>query len=415
MRNAFASVLLMSAAGSAAYGLFKLLSLLGGRRLSQGWRYRGLLLVGALFVLPLHRLWRLVPRPRAVSGIVRAARAAGLYGAAGGTGVAAALGRSVRFAAAVWLATALCLAARALFRLLRAKRLLESSAVEADQRLCRIAAQEALRAGVRAAPRLLESPLVRSPMLTGFLRPTVMLPEGEWSDENLRLILSHELAHFRRGDLWKKLFFALLRCFHWFNPLVCLLSRDFSYRMETACDERVVSAMDRVGRKSYGYLLIDCAPNVRQEAAGAFVAFASSRAKLERRIETMMESKKRSHVIFGLLLALILAVGCVATTALAAGADAQPVKVIDCTNAEAVATGDISEITLRAGDGKTANVWYDTATGEPLDAVTYEVSGGCFADAEAEAIKVKLTYLEQDTMEMSTAEVDGFVASFDAE
>ena len=92
-----------------------------------------------------------------------------------------------------------------------------------------------------------------------------------------------------------------------------------------------------------------------------------------------------------------------------------PQAVIDCTNAEAVATGDISEITLRAGDGKTANVWYDTATGEPLDAVTYEVSGGCFADAEAEAIKVKLTYLEQDTMEMSTAEVDGFVASFDAE
>lgn len=267
---------------------------------------------------------------------------------------------------------------------------------------------------MRAAPRLLVSPLVRSPMLTGFLRPTVMLPEGEWSDENLRLILSHELAHFRRGDLWKKLFFALLRCFHWFNPLVCLLSRDFSYRMETACDERVVSAMDRVGRKSYGYLLIDCAPNARQEAAGAFVAFASSRTKLERRIETMMESRKKSHVIFGLLLALILAVGCVATTALAAGADAEPVKVIDCTNAEAVITGEISDITVTTvteDDGKTGCVWYDTATGEPLGkVVAYDFSGSIAPDV-ALSIAPDVTFYDTETgepLESVTVDLNDF-------
>ena len=207
------------------------------------------------------------------------------------------------------------------WRLLRYRRLIEQAGNKVNSRLQQIAVEEARLAGIDGEIRLLASPLAQSPMLVGFFRPTILLPSEHLPDGDARFILAHELTHFRRKDLWKKLLFLMVRCAHWFNPIVYLLNRDFSRWLETSCDEQVVSSLDRDQRKEYGRLLIDYAPASRYAGPKLYVSFASCRYKLKRRISIMLNSDKKSRSLLGLVLAVALVVGCLATTALAASVD----------------------------------------------------------------------------------------------
>ena len=207
------------------------------------------------------------------------------------------------------------------WRLLRYRRLIEQAGNKVNSRLQQIAVEEARLAGIDGEIRLLASPLAQSPMLVGFFCPTILLPSEHLPDGNARFILAHELTHFRRKDLWKKLLFLMVRCAHWFNPIVYLLNRDFSRWLETSCDEQVVSSLDRDQRKEYGRLLIDCAPASRYAGPKLYVSLASCRYKLKRRISIMLNSDKKSRSLLGLVLAVALVVGCLATTALAASVD----------------------------------------------------------------------------------------------
>ena len=337
--NLFWITVLLSVTGSAAYLLLKLLSAAGGGRLSQNWRYCGAVGVSLLFVLPFYRLWALLPdRPRILAfggGPVRVSLPSistavrELPGQTAGktvdwTPVAA-------WAAALWLLTAACLLLWNAWRLLRCRRRMEQDGGEVSGRLRRIARESARLAGVAGEVRLLASPLAQSPMLVGFFRPTVVLPSEHLSDRDARLILTHELTHFRRGDLWKKCLMNAVQCIHWFNPAVYLLSRDFAYWQETSCDERVVDSLDHAQRKEYGYLLINYAPTSRRAETKLYASFSPCRYKLKRRISVMMKSNKTYRPVLSRVLALALAAGCVtATSAFAAPLlpEAEPVKSV---------------------------------------------------------------------------------------
>ena len=59
---------------------------------------------------------------------------------------------------------------------------------------------------------------------------------GELTSDQRSAILRHELAHYRRGDLWKLLAARVLALVHWFNPLVWWAVRRFAECAEWACD-----------------------------------------------------------------------------------------------------------------------------------------------------------------------------------
>lgn len=61
--NLFLTIALLSIAGSVVYILLKLLIAVSGSRLSQSWRYHSVVAVSLLFVLPLYKLWALIPIP----------------------------------------------------------------------------------------------------------------------------------------------------------------------------------------------------------------------------------------------------------------------------------------------------------------------------------------------------------------
>lgn len=83
-------------------------------------------------------------------------------------------------------------------------------------------------------------PVIVSPMMTGLFRPCILLPEQEYQPEELRLIIKHELVHYRHGDLWCKLLWMVCRMLHWFNPFMPVLMRRMEQDCEMACDETVM-------------------------------------------------------------------------------------------------------------------------------------------------------------------------------
>ena len=332
--NLFPAAVILSVTGSVGYILLKLLAAVSGNHLSQSWRYHGIVAVSLLFVLPVYKLWEFIPVPYSVSPPVISfgggVEPAFLPGSPAGVDMLTPQplptagidwGTVLERAAVLWLWVAVSLVLWNVWRLLRYRRLIEQAGNKVNSRLQQIAEEEARLAGIGGEIRLLASPLAQSPMLVGFFRPTILLPSEHLPDGDARFILAHELTHFRRKDLWKKLLFLMVRCAHWFNPIVYLLNRDFSRWLETSCDEYVVSSLDRDQRKEYGRLLIDYAPASRYAGPKLYVSFASCRYKLKRRISIMLNSNKKTRSLLGLVLAIALVVGCLATTALAASVD----------------------------------------------------------------------------------------------
>ena len=74
------------------------------------------------------------------------------------------------------------------------------------------------------------------PIICGFLKPMILLPEREYNKEELKIICIHELIHCKHKDiLWKQLC-GLVRVIHWWNPLVKQLDMDVDSWNETYCD-----------------------------------------------------------------------------------------------------------------------------------------------------------------------------------
>jgi bla regulator protein blaR1 len=82
------------------------------------------------------------------------------------------------------------------------------------------------------------------PLLCGLLQPRIVLPvdfETRYSNAEQRLIIAHELVHWKRGDLFANAFAALLQTLFWFNPLVHIARTRMRFDQELACDAAVLS------------------------------------------------------------------------------------------------------------------------------------------------------------------------------
>lgn len=122
--------------------------------------------------------------------------------------------------------------------------------------------QRRLKIGCRVP--LYKSGKVNSPMLIGLRRPCIILPseliaEMAGKENDVCLILHHELVHYKRRDIWYKWVFQTVLCIHWFNPLLYWFHRKFHVDCELACDEMVMTLLTEEGRKAYGNVLLDVA------------------------------------------------------------------------------------------------------------------------------------------------------------
>ena len=190
--------------------------------------------------------------------------------------------------------------------------LLRLSATPAERdTLRRVFAEQKQLLGIRRDIPLVVTPAADCPMLAGFLKPTLYLPDEALSEQEAMFIFRHELTHYKRGDLWLKLLLTAAKTVHWFNPLVYLMARFAQEDIELACDDAVVRGMDGAQRRAYGETILRSA--VAQVKKRALVScFTGDKETLMRRFEGLFDkrAKKRGVALVVAAAVLVGTLGC---------------------------------------------------------------------------------------------------------
>lgn len=190
--------------------------------------------------------------------------------------------------------------------------LLRLSATPAERdTLRRVFAEQKQSLGIRRDIPLVVTPAADCPMLAGFLKPALYLPDEALSEQEAMFIFRHELTHYKRGDLWLKLLLTAAKTVHWFNPLVYLMARFAQEDIELACDDAVVRGMDSAQRRAYGETILRSA--VAQVKKRALVScFTGDKETLMRRFEGLFDkrAKKRGVALVVAAAVLVGTLGC---------------------------------------------------------------------------------------------------------
>ncbi|MBE7067629.1 MAG: M56 family metallopeptidase [Ruminococcaceae bacterium] len=94
------------------------------------------------------------------------------------------------------------------------------------------------------------SPHFEAPLCSGIMK-LILLPEMDYSDEDLYYILKHEYTHLKNGDLYLKMLVEVFVAIFWWNPFVYLLRYNLSDVLEIKCDLSVVGKENREIKASY--------------------------------------------------------------------------------------------------------------------------------------------------------------------
>jgi beta-lactamase regulating signal transducer with metallopeptidase domain len=166
--------------------------------------------------------------------------------------------------------------------------------------------------GVKPTFGLKVSANATSPAVCGLFRPVILVPANLGSTlgaEHLRMVLLHELAHIRRGDLWVNLVQTLLQIVYFYNPLLWLANWMIRRVREQAVDEAVQVALgEKAGQ--YPETLLNVAKFVFERPAMSLrlVGVVESKNALAGRIKRMLNRPVPKSAKLGILgsLAIIL-------------------------------------------------------------------------------------------------------------
>ena len=168
--------------------------------------------------------------------------------------------------------------------------------------------------------RVVEVKGLHSAFVCGILRPMLAIPADSAVDDK---ILLHELLHLKYRDAWQNVFWCILRCLHWFNPLMHIVINRIENDMESLCDQRVLERLVGEERRVYGNILLSMA-NDRFARAPGSSSISNGGKNIARRIAAIVRFKKypRGMTLVSVCIVLVLLCPTLLGSAHAAGTDA---------------------------------------------------------------------------------------------
>ncbi len=141
---------------------------------------------------------------------------------------------------------------------------------------------------------LKQSYVIDTPMLIGMTKSTIVLPHRNYNSHELRFVLTHELVHYKRKDMWVKALTMVATAMHWFNPLLYVISKAISSQCEISCDEAVVKRIDQNGRREYGEMILKTARDQHRKIQTTLTTnFYGGKREMKKRLVSIMNVKKK--------------------------------------------------------------------------------------------------------------------------
>lgn len=183
------------------------------------------------------------------------------------------------------------------------RRILKNAVPVTDRQTLHVWEIELERAWIRKCKwKLVRSDAVTTPLSIGLYNRTtrIVLPMREYTQEELSLILRHEIIHISRGDPEAKFFLTFCTAMCWFNPLMWAAMRKSADDFELSCDESVLLDEPQPVRRQYAELLLQTAGDER----GFTTCLSATADALRYRLKAVMkpEKKRTGAILIGLTL-----------------------------------------------------------------------------------------------------------------
>lgn len=150
------------------------------------------------------------------------------------------------------------------------------------------------RMNIRRNIKIRTSEYLNSPLLFGIINPTVVVPKRNFTQNELTMIMAHELTHYKHRDLIIKLIAAVGCCIWWFNPAAYLLAGTLNKACELCCDESVLETLAPEDKKEYGRLILSVIEANSVSKLSYTTAMAQSEHDVKKRLKGIINFKRPS-------------------------------------------------------------------------------------------------------------------------
>lgn len=180
------------------------------------------------------------------------------------------------------------------------------------------------RSPLKRSVKVMESALIKVPILLGHLKPLILIPVGTinlLTEEEVEAILAHELAHIIRRDFSMNIFFTLIEILFYYHPGVWLMAATIRSEREHCCDDLALFLCKNPLAYARALYKLEAAHKAAR-LPGLVLSFSSQKNQLLTRVRRILnQPQNKSNImeklmatVFLLLTITILSVG--ATTPL---------------------------------------------------------------------------------------------------
>jgi len=191
--------------------------------------------------------------------------------------------------------------------------------------------------GLARLPQVVQHASVHVPFVSGVFRPALILPDSwtGWDASTRRAVLTHELSHLVRRDLWTMRAASLYCAVTWLNPMSWWLRRKLETLAERASDDAVLAS--GVDPTAYAEMLLQffaaaqCAPG---RADWRLAMARRGGAEAGKRVGRVLNAREGGNVRFGIAGRVLIGLGVVlaavpAITLSASGSDIVAIQAVD--------------------------------------------------------------------------------------
>ncbi|MCI2192477.1 MAG: M56 family metallopeptidase [Oscillospiraceae bacterium] len=112
---------------------------------------------------------------------------------------------------------------------------------------------------IKKLPEILYGDLKDPACVISLGHPKIILSKrisDRLTEQELTVILAHELIHIKRDHLFLQKCFDLIVCIHWFNPLIWAARHEYSISCEMDCDQSIFKSIPELSASDYANLML---------------------------------------------------------------------------------------------------------------------------------------------------------------
>ncbi len=164
-----------------------------------------------------------------------------------------------------------------------------------EERILKILEETKQSLGIKRDIKLIKQKNKIVPCIYGILQPKILFTKEilEKSDEVLKYIFMHELAHYKRKDTFLNFILLLITFVYWFNPILWVCFKEIRQDMELKADELVIKNIPHNKDKEYAKALVSLLPISKEEKiTNRLLYVTDSKKNMERRIKMIKLTDK---------------------------------------------------------------------------------------------------------------------------